>query len=56
MLFVCLDQSFAEVTGIYPKGIIPMLKHFELPLLGNLHSGIGMKRHLLILFCLILSK
>ena len=36
-----LIQSYAEIQGIFPKGIMSMLKGLHIPHTGQLHSGIG---------------
>lgn len=37
-------QPFANVTGHYTKGMVPMLKHLKLKQIGRHHSGIGQYR------------
>lgn len=38
--WINIKRSFSDATGIWPKGIIEMLRYFNLPHEGRLHSGI----------------
>ncbi|XP_013788418.1 ERI1 exoribonuclease 3-like [Limulus polyphemus] len=38
--WINIKKSFAQTTGIWPKGLIQMLDYIELDHVGRLHSGI----------------
>ncbi|CAK9815021.1 ERI1 exoribonuclease 3 [Anthophora plagiata] len=39
--WINLKTSFCDATEFYPRNLVDMLSHFDLPLHGRLHSGIN---------------
>ncbi|KAK7508268.1 hypothetical protein BaRGS_00000507 [Batillaria attramentaria] len=39
--WINIKKAFADVTGTYPRGMMPMLEMLGIPHVGRHHSGIG---------------